>query len=53
MKKKSILLLSIITIIALLSSCNLDSTDGIGTLVRNDQYEELLMELELEQILYM
>ncbi len=40
MKKKSILLLSIITIIVLLSSCNLDSTDGIGTLVRNDQYEE-------------
>lgn len=40
MKKKSILTISIIAIITLLSSCNLDSTDGIGTLVRNDQYEE-------------
>lgn len=40
MKKISILVLSIIAIITLLASCNLDSTDGIGTLVRNDQYEE-------------
>lgn len=40
MKNKSILLLIIIAAISLLVSCNLDSTDGIGTLVRNDQYEE-------------
>ncbi len=40
MKKISILVLSTIAIITLLASCNLDSTDGIGTLVRNDQYEE-------------
>ena len=40
MKNKSILLLITIAAISLLVSCNLDSTDGIGTLVRNDQYEE-------------
>lgn len=40
MKNKSLLLLITIAAISLLVSCNLDSTDGIGTLVRNDQYEE-------------